>query len=292
MKQHILHSPRPHRQIRPQYTASYAPSPALPLYERHATSAVPALSPHGDPNYFHSYYETQRMEAPDPPVQLDMQKTTIAGYEQLASKITTGTIKPLYRKFEQLNHRILLHLQDEITEFEEELRVLDEMIAQTSVSVPEGIRMPSSRRADKRYGCDLHFQRTQVLGRVFLKMQQYNQALASYAKTQSGFSPAKPQEIAEYREWVGEESPVDEVELRFLEFDGDLVAPAEKKSPGLAPARVGVNVKQMLAMQCVLVVVSLLVFSLIPGVLAKLSLAVTLCGVGAAFWIYGYAERV
>jgi hypothetical protein len=88
-------------------------------------------------------------------------------------------VKPLYRKFEQLNHRVLLHLQDEIAELEEELRVLDEMIAQTSVTLPEKKVQPASRRADARYGSELHFQRTQILGRVFLKLDQYSKQLQS-----------------------------------------------------------------------------------------------------------------
>jgi hypothetical protein len=92
-----------------------------------------------------------------------------------ASDDEGAQIKPLYRKFEQLNHRVLLHLQDEIAELEEELRVLDETIAQMSAaSCRDGeAPYPASRRAD-RYGSELHFQRTQVLGKVFVKMQQYS----------------------------------------------------------------------------------------------------------------------
>ena len=54
---------------------------------------------------------------------------TMIGYELLAHKLSelkkgskADSVVPAYRKFEQLNHRVLLHLQDEISELEEELR--------------------------------------------------------------------------------------------------------------------------------------------------------------------------
>jgi hypothetical protein len=112
-----------------------------------------------------------------------MQRTTIAGYEMLADKLSQRpgagekSIKPLYRKFEQLNHRVMLHLQDEIGELEEELRMLDEMIAQTSGALPDEVAQPASRRVDARYGSEMHFQRTQVLGKVYLKLQQYSKQI-------------------------------------------------------------------------------------------------------------------
>jgi hypothetical protein len=85
----------------------------------------------------------------------------------------------MYRKFEQLNHRILLHLQDEISELEEELRYLDECIAQMSPVSKEGRPQPASRRVESRQGGELHWRRTNLLGRIYLKLGQYSERKAS-----------------------------------------------------------------------------------------------------------------
>jgi hypothetical protein len=116
-----------------------------------------------------------------------MTKTTVVGYELLAGKLAElpkhedasatkerGTIVPMYRKFEQLNHRVLLHLQDEISELEEELRTMDEVIAQCSPRTEAGHLQPASRRGDAKYGCELHHKRTELLGRIYLKLGQYS----------------------------------------------------------------------------------------------------------------------
>ena len=196
LKHHMLHSPQPKRSIRPQVNQlpSHHPSPALPLYDPRATS-VPGLYPFHPPGqmlsannhvHTHSDYDMEEYEPQShgSRFQLDVNKKTVTGYEKLAEKLSqvdssanqSQSFKPLYRQFKQLNHRILLHLQDEITELEEELRALDEAIAQTTgFSLPEASPIPpASRRAEARYGSELHYQRTQILGKVFMKMQQYS----------------------------------------------------------------------------------------------------------------------
>lgn len=85
----------------------------------------------------------------------------------------------MYRKFEHLNHRVLLHLQDEVSELEEELRYLDECIAQASPRDETGHAYPASRRNDARYGNELHYRRTELLGRIFQKLGQYSKCGAS-----------------------------------------------------------------------------------------------------------------
>lgn len=198
IKNHMLHSPQPKRSIRPQVNQlpSHRPSPALPLYDPRATSAVPSDHPfssptqplpHGDLAYYQAYTDAYDQEVQvnhQPRFHLDLQKKTVAGYEKLADKLSHSTdtgetvVQPLYRRFERLNHRILLHLQDELSELEEELRGLDEMIAQTTAAkAPEESAMPpASRRADARYGSEFHFRRTQVLGKIYQKLQQYSKS--------------------------------------------------------------------------------------------------------------------
>jgi len=118
-----------------------------------------------------------------------LSRTTVVGYELLADKLSEPrspgskqhaaqeekpSLVPLYRKFEHLNHRVLLHLQDEVSEMEEELRNLDEAIAQTSPRDEAGRAYPGSRRGDARYGGELHYRRTELLGRIFQKLGQYS----------------------------------------------------------------------------------------------------------------------
>jgi hypothetical protein len=122
-----------------------------------------------------------------PAMGAEVTKSTVSGYELLAHKLSEsskggasspGTIIPVYRKFEQLNHRVLLHLQDEICELEEELRYLDRCIAQISPRDGTGHVQPASRRGDARYGNELHHRRTELLGRVFQKLEQYSESSA------------------------------------------------------------------------------------------------------------------
>ena len=119
-----------------------------------------------------------------PTVGAEVTRSTVSGYELLAHKLSEssrggtsspGTVTPVYRKFEQLNHRVLLHLQDEICELEEELRYLDRCIAQISPRDGTGHVQPASRRGDARYGNELHHRRTELLGRVFQKLEQYSE---------------------------------------------------------------------------------------------------------------------
>jgi hypothetical protein len=116
-------------------------------------------------------------------------RPTVVGYELLANELSGSSkakaphlraIIPMYRKFEHLNHRVLLHLQDETCELEEELRHLDECIAQTSPRDAEGYAYPASRRNDARYGSGMHFKRTELLGRIFLKLEQYSKSSPSF----------------------------------------------------------------------------------------------------------------
>ncbi|KAL6167756.1 hypothetical protein ACJQWK_07160 [Exserohilum turcicum] len=120
----------------------------------------------------------------------DQAKPPMTGYALLADELSAASadntapreranIVPVYRKFEHLNHRVLLHLQDETCELEEELRRLDECIAHLSPKDPSGYAYPASRRNDARYGGELHFKRTELLGRIFQKLEQYSESSCS-----------------------------------------------------------------------------------------------------------------
>ncbi|KAL9071034.1 MAG: hypothetical protein Q9157_005610, partial [Trypethelium eluteriae] len=108
-------------------------------------------------------------------------KTILVGYEALAAKLSStdqsdpnGPLRPIYRKFEHLNHRILLYLQDEVAELEDELRRLDESIAQASArAAGKEKSLPASRRAEAKAGTEAHHRRVELLGRIFMKIGQY-----------------------------------------------------------------------------------------------------------------------
>jgi hypothetical protein len=127
----------------------------------------------------------QAEPTPTPSTLPDLTKPTVEGYEFLAAKLTDGSIgaRPMYRTFEHLHHRLLLYLQDEIVEYEEELRNLDEYISQVSLVVSAGkSKPPASRRAEARItpqDSELMFRRKFVLGEIFVKLERYRECCFS-----------------------------------------------------------------------------------------------------------------
>ncbi|KAL5441497.1 hypothetical protein PMIN05_004431 [Paraphaeosphaeria minitans] len=217
----------------------------------------------------------QQVRPPGP----DLSKTTMAGYELLADKLSQGSedsqaklgkeaVVPMYRKFERLNHRVLLHLQDEIAELEEELRYLDECVAQCSPIDNAGRHHPASRRGDARYGGELHYRRTELLGRIYLKLGQYNSALTSFTTMVKMLDPANAEDVQAYRSWMEKRTPIEHAETRFLEHKKDLL----RVSEGVSASTVGgVTARQSAAIWLPLVLVlPLMAFAIVPGLLGRL----------------------
>lgn len=82
------------------------------------------------------------------------------------------TIKPIYRRFEVLNHRLLLQLQDELSELEEQLHRLDTTDTQTR-RLRSSI-LPASRRAEFLAGGELQWHKTDILSKIGFKLGQYS----------------------------------------------------------------------------------------------------------------------
>ncbi|KAF2197064.1 hypothetical protein GQ43DRAFT_381852 [Delitschia confertaspora ATCC 74209] len=222
----------------------------------------------------------------------DLSKKTVIGYELVADKLTevpkddyesrTETrVVPMYRKFERLNHRVLLHLQDEISELEEELRYLDECIAQQSPSVQLGHIQPASRRAETRHGGEMHHRRTLLLGNIYTKLGQYNSALSSFSTMKKNLAPADPSEIRAYHKWMQKHAPIEQTETRFLEHKDDLLNLSgrnqtdSESTTATATATGGVGGVAGLAQSAVIglpliLVLPLMAFALIPGLLGRL----------------------
>ena len=117
------------------------------------------------------YAPSQRGMHAQRPVLADVKKS---GYDLLASSIgfqNDALLTPIYRKFETLNNRILLYLQDEISEMEESLEALDNAISQE-----EGHKM-ASRRSDPMYPSQLKWQRQELMCRIFSKVEQYSESV-------------------------------------------------------------------------------------------------------------------
>lgn len=169
-------------------TAAF-PAPLAIGYSPESAAAYPHHSPvaaHAPPNNMQSPVATHAVAAhhmamiPQRSAQGPTNDTKI-GYELLAHKLSElkkgrkeDAVVPAYRKFEELNHRVLLHLQDEISVLEEELRHIDQDIAEASPGAQTGHRHPASRRGDSQFGNELHRRRIDILGQVFLKLEQYS----------------------------------------------------------------------------------------------------------------------
>lgn len=175
---------------------------------------------------------------------MEKKKREESGYEALASslsniaadgKLGKATIQPLYRKFGSLNHRYLLFLQDELSELEESLRLLDNADAamrtlnlppvQTDAETkgePQRRILPSSRRAPRDR--ELEYHRSSLIARIGSKLEQYNTALTTFTNLEKSLPAAVQPSIAQYRSYVDKTDIVVQNEVKFLEFPADLVA--------------------------------------------------------------------
>ncbi|KAI5859862.1 hypothetical protein GGS23DRAFT_607285 [Durotheca rogersii] len=155
------------------------------------------------------------------------ERLPLSGYELLASKLSTSSssragarLRPIYRRFETLNHRVLLHLQDEICELEEQLRRID--TADTQNRRLPGCVYPASRRAEHISGSELHWHRTDILGKIGFKLEQYNRVLSSFRETLAMPTPALA-DMHDYRSYLATQAPIVEPEAHFLDNIDDLI---------------------------------------------------------------------
>lgn len=105
-----------------------------------------------------------------------------SGYQLLAAKLSGDAggqpLTPIYRRFDALNHRLLLYMQDEIADLERQLTTLE---AKDTVkrSYAGGV-IPASRRQDRWINGSLADQKTEVLGHIGYKLSQYSKVLVLY----------------------------------------------------------------------------------------------------------------
>ncbi|KAE8387740.1 hypothetical protein BDV23DRAFT_195592 [Aspergillus alliaceus] len=158
-----------------------------------------------------------------------------SGYGLLTWRLSSSVDKkepglpPLYRRFEGLNHRVLLYLQDEIAQMEEELHLLDEYeeMHRVATAEQEGTKVvPASRRMDTQAQVysSLYYRREEVMTALVHKTEQYNNALNAYSKVLQTLPSASDKDVGIYRTWMKENSPIAIAETRFLDHNKDLVS--------------------------------------------------------------------
>ncbi|CAG7985422.1 unnamed protein product [Penicillium salamii] len=175
-----------------------------------------------------------------------------SGYGLVASQLTKSAseemdgFSPLYRRFESVNHRVLLHLQDEISQMEEDLRSLDdyEEMHRISTAEQEGTKpLPASRRRDSQAQAysSLHYRRMDLMSALVVKTEQYSthttlnspriitdshldNALTAYSKVLQTLPSAPEKDVDNYRSWMIKQHPIASAEVRFLNHRKDLVS--------------------------------------------------------------------
>ncbi|CAG7967531.1 unnamed protein product [Penicillium nalgiovense] len=213
----------------------------------------------------------------------------LSGYGLLASHLTksgsedSGGFPPLYRRFETMNHRVLLHLQDEISQMEEDLHTLDEYeeMHRVGTAEHEGAKpLPASRRRDAQSQAysSLHYRRMDLMNALIHKTEQYNNALSAYSKVLQTLPRASEQEITGYRSWMRENKPVAGVETRFLIHDADLVS----LTPRLAASAAAAPVYIAIIIASGALLLPLLAFSLIAEFSGRLVVVTVVGGAAAA----------
>ncbi|KAF9891083.1 hypothetical protein FE257_005018 [Aspergillus nanangensis] len=218
-----------------------------------------------------------------------------SGYGLLAWRLSSSTdskqphLPPLYRRFEDLNHRVLLHLQDEIAQMEEDLRVLDEYeeLHRVTTAESEGTKkMPSSRRMDvqAQVYSSLHYRRGEVMGSLAHKIEQYNNALSAYSKVLQNLPQASDQDVTTYRSWMKQYTPVITAETRFLDHAKDLVSltPRRASSVTMTP------VYSAIVIASAAILLPLLAYGMIAEFSGRL-LVVTVVGGAAAIIASSYS---
>lgn len=119
------------------------------------------------------------MTAPNPMLpQPRAERPPLSGYDLLAAKLTDDVgggapITAMYRRFECINHRVLLSLQDQITVLEENLLDMDEIDSGNRLQA--GIPLPASEREERVSNHDFHLSKVRLLGQLAQKLQIYSE---------------------------------------------------------------------------------------------------------------------
>ncbi|KAJ4509230.1 hypothetical protein HRR83_007082 [Exophiala dermatitidis] len=168
-------------------------------------------------------------------------KRLLSGYDLISEKLSRGEFPLLFRRFDKVHFRMLLQLQDEIVEMEEELSLLDSNDTESRIN-SDGSISPASRRINWQWHqTDLHGRRLEVLGRLYLKLEQYYQALILGQKVQRSTSQAAPSDVQRLRSWLRDNNPLSAAESRFLDDEDDLILLTKATNTTASQARESVS---------------------------------------------------
>ena len=163
-----------------------------------------------------------------------------SGFDLLASNISAdgrAMLKPIYRKFETLNNRVLLYLQTEISDLEAELKHVDDAIVSAS-NVVEASQSRPGRVI--RSPTPLQWRKKELMARIVAKLEKYSRSsispfpsakadrfldhtFSSYSSLAKILDAAPSADIAAYTEWATKHVDSPGSELSFLSHTVDLV---------------------------------------------------------------------
>ncbi|POR36957.1 Uncharacterized protein TPAR_02844 [Tolypocladium paradoxum] len=147
----------------------------------------------------------------------------MSGYQLVAAKLVGGLggppVTPMYRRFEALNHRLLLYMQADLADLENELLNLD---MKDTVERGYGL-VPASRRQERWGSSSLALQRTEILGQIGYKLCQYNKVITSFRKMQDIPAPSID-EIHNYKSYLVSRRLLVDDETKFLDAPQDLLS--------------------------------------------------------------------
>lgn len=275
-----------------QYVAYMQQDHAMPLNSTDMHHAVPATyisnlgsadnrespPPRSSPSVHWQISSTSERHSPRSSISATHD---VKGYHRLASELTDprSSVKPIYRRFEYLNHRLLLRVQDELCEMEEQLRILDSFIAQMKPYAGSGL-ISQSRRWEHRFGNQYHSQRQQLLGKIFLKMEQYNELVTNPAAVSQVCTIPTKEQILGYRQWLSAHTPIHESETQFLQQEQDLML-LKRQSYRLAP-----STEYSSSMCWTIAVLSPLMLSaIVPSLTGRLCIAAIICVAAIAYGV-------
>ncbi|MCJ1387038.1 hypothetical protein MMC17_010167 [Xylographa soralifera] len=152
------------------------------------------------------------------------------GHDHLASHISLDratALKPIYRKFESLNNRALLHLQGEISGLEIQLENVNKAFADTSKASDSGGRCVD---VDSDILRRLRWQHTELMRQILTNLERYNSALSSYSSLSKHVDAASEKDICTYQEWINDDSSLARTQDAFRNHHEDLVTIASRNN--------------------------------------------------------------
>jgi len=287
MRQYVAYMQQDHA-IPPELTEMHHPVPATDISNPGSADNPNSPPLRSSPSVHWQISSTSERHSPKSSISAN---NDAKGYHKVAYELTDprSSVKPIYRRFEYLNHRLLLHVQDELCEIEEQLRILDSVIAQMKPYAGPG-SVSQSRRWEHRFGNQYHSQRQQLLGKIFLKMQQYSELMTDpMVVSQVSTTPTKEQ-ILGYQQWLSAHTPIHECETQFLQHEQDLLL-LKRHSYSMAP---GLEYSSSMCWTIALLS-PLMLSAIVPSLTGRLCIVVILCAVGCVYAvacaIVRYRER-